>query len=305
MRFFTLTAMVAIAFASLISGCGQPAKKSRTAQERERTKQHAVPPAAKTPRDRAEQLSIEPRGGSANVPAVAELQSKLDAVSKQSAEAQKAAEDLRKSLEEERSRHAAAEKDLEDARARLGQLQGEKEKSEGAAHQPARDEDTMRKLFDVAHHLYDQNDYESARRLLEGLAELGYENGPVFYSLGQCCQELGDLDAALSNYGKAFDAFQHAEPKPPPYVHTLNNLGVVLRCLRRYSEAEEAYRKAIKAAPTYASAYYNLGVLYEDYLKDKPKALQTFEKYIDLRGERLQEAQERVKRLKGDQAPPK
>jgi len=63
-------------------------------------------------------------------------------------------------------------------------------------------------------------------------------------------------------------------------------------------DAEEVYRKAIKADPKYPSTYYNFGLLYEECLHDATKAVAAYDKYIDLRGEKYEEVQERVKRLR-------
>jgi tetratricopeptide (TPR) repeat protein len=82
-------------------------------------------------------------------------------------------------------------------------------------------------------------------------------------------------------------------------------MGAILRSQGRFTDAEEVYRKAIKADPSYANAYYNLGLLYEECLKDNQKAVDAFEKHIDLRGERYIEVQERIKRLRAVPSPQK
>ena len=166
-----------------------------------------------------------------------------------------------------------------------------------------KDEDTFQKLLDQGRELYDQNDFAAARKLFQGLADLGYENGTMFFMLGRCCQETDDLAAALSNYSKACDAFEDAQPKPPTYPRALLNMGVIFRAQNRYRDAEEAYHRAIKADPKYPNPYYNLGLLYEECLKDNPKALAAYEKYIDLHGERYQEAQDHAKRLQAAANP--
>jgi tetratricopeptide (TPR) repeat protein len=279
--------------AALIGGCGYPAKRSTTTRPKASAEQRSVPPAAKTHKEPVE-APAAPAGAT-----VEELRSMLNAATRQRADAERAAEISRKALDEQRASLAQATKELADCRSRLAKLEAEQQQAASAAHQTRKDDQTYRALLAVARSLCEQNNYTSARSLLEGMADLGCEDGLLFYLLGQCCQEVGDPDAALKNYAKACDAWQSANPKPPQYAYALNNLGVVLRSLRRFSDAEEAYQRAIKASPSYANAYYNLGVLYEEYLKDRPKALQAFEKYIDLRGERCAEAQERVRRLRG------
>lgn len=45
-------------------------------------------------------------------------------------------------------------------------------------------------------------------------------------------------------------------------------------------KSEEAFLKAIQLDPKSASAYYNLGVLYEDYFRDRAKAIKAYEQYL-------------------------
>jgi len=297
MRYQPRPGIILIALFASFLGCQAPPKKP-VAQKVEAPKRYTGPAAARQPKQRPAELNLEPTAvttsGQAG-PSTRALEQRLDLALKEKADAEQTAEALRKDLDAERAAHASDQKALEEARARLAELQAQKPKAEHAA---PRDEDTYQKLLDLGRGLYDKNDLATARRLLQGLADLGYENGAMFFMLGRSCQEMEDWEGALSNYGKACDTFQNVEPKPPTYSHALVNMGVILRSQRRYTDAEEAYRRATKADPKYPNPYYNLGLLYEECLKDTPKALAAYERYIDLRGERYQDVQDRVKRLR-------
>ena len=62
------------------------------------------------------------------------------------------------------------------------------------------------------------------------------------------------------------------------------------RKLGKFAEAEAAYLRAIAAEPNYAPAHLNLGVLYDLYLAEPQKALEQFERYIEIAGENKQVA---------------
>lgn len=61
-----------------------------------------------------------------------------------------------------------------------------------------------------------------------------------------------------------------------------NQMGIIYRRLGRFADADEAYQKALQADATYAIAYLNLGVLCDLYLQQPERALQAFERYLQL-----------------------
>ncbi len=69
-----------------------------------------------------------------------------------------------------------------------------------------------------------------------------------------------------------------------------NELGIALRKLGKFSEAETAYQRTISAEPNFAPAHLNLGVLYDLYLAEPQKALEEYERYLELTGENKQVA---------------
>lgn len=88
---------------------------------------------------------------------------------------------------------------------------------------------------------------------------------------------IPDLNEALAA-GKA--AVQYA-PENPDSAYTL---GLVYEKLGRYAEAEQALRDSLKINPNYVDVYFSLGELYADRLKDQRKAVEAFERYLELGG---------------------
>ncbi|HMU53396.1 MAG TPA: tetratricopeptide repeat protein [Nitrospira sp.] len=103
-----------------------------------------------------------------------------------------------------------------------------------------------------------------------------------------------DLNEALS-VGKL--AVQHA-PKNPDSHYTL---GLIYEKRGQYQEAEQAMLNALAVNPTYVDVYFSLGVLYEDELKNDQKAIEAFQRYLELGGNHVR-AREAVAR--GNQSQP-
>jgi tetratricopeptide (TPR) repeat protein len=68
----------------------------------------------------------------------------------------------------------------------------------------------------------------------------------------------------------------------PMNAAAFNQLGIVYRNMGKFKEADTAYRQAISADPNYGLAYLNLGVLCDLYLQQPQRALESFEKYLQL-----------------------
>jgi tetratricopeptide (TPR) repeat protein len=94
-------------------------------------------------------------------------------------------------------------------------------------------------------------------------------------------------DSRLAEAEAAFKAAVDLSPNNPVAG---NELGITLRKLGKFTEAESAYQRTIAAEPNYAPAHLNLGVLYDLYLAEPQKALDQFERYIEIAGENKQVA---------------
>jgi tetratricopeptide (TPR) repeat protein len=101
---------------------------------------------------------------------------------------------------------------------------------------------------------------------------------------------LGLLYMRDSRLTEAEAAFKAALELKPGNAVAGNELGIVERRLGKFAEAEAAYQRTIAAEPNYAPAHLNLGVLYDLYLAQPQKALDEFERYIEIAGENKQVA---------------
>jgi len=88
---------------------------------------------------------------------------------------------------------------------------------------------------------------------------------------------LPSLDDALS---AAKLAVQYA-PKNPDSHYTF---GLIYEKRGQYVEAERAMREALVVNPNYMDVYFSLGILYADEMKDQPKSVEAFTRYLELGG---------------------
>lgn len=106
---------------------------------------------------------------------------------------------------------------------------------------------------------------------------------------------LPNLDEALA---AAKFAVQYA-PKNPDSQYTL---GLIYEKRGQYAEAERAMREALVVNPGYIDVYFSLGTLYADEMKDQKKAVEAFERYLELGGNHSR-AREAVAQSRGTGAP--
>lgn len=115
---------------------------------------------------------------------------------------------------------------------------------------------------------------------------------------------LGLLYLRDSRLPEAETAFKAAFERNPNNPVAGNELGIVERRLGKFADAEAAYQRAIAAEPNYAQAHLNLGVLYDLYLAQPQKALDEFERYIQIAGDNKQVAGWVIELRKRVGAPP-
>jgi tetratricopeptide (TPR) repeat protein len=96
---------------------------------------------------------------------------------------------------------------------------------------------------------------------------------------------LGLLYLKDSKLAEAETALKSAVQINPANAQAGNELGIVERRLGKFAEAEAAYQRTISADPNYAPAHLNLGVLYDLYLAEPRKALDEFERYLEIAGD--------------------
>jgi tetratricopeptide (TPR) repeat protein len=96
---------------------------------------------------------------------------------------------------------------------------------------------------------------------------------------------LGLLYLKDSRLSDAETALKAAVQINPGNAQAGNELGIVERRLGKFGDAEAAYQRTITADPNYAPAHLNLGVLYDLYMAEPQKALDQFERYVELAGD--------------------
>jgi tetratricopeptide (TPR) repeat protein len=101
---------------------------------------------------------------------------------------------------------------------------------------------------------------------------------------------LGLLYLRESRLPEAESALKAALDRSPTNAVAGNELGIVERKLGKFAEAEAAYQRTIAAQPDYAPAHLNLGVLYDLYLAQPQKALDEFQRYLQIAGDNKQVA---------------
>ena len=93
--------------------------------------------------------------------------------------------------------------------------------------------------------------------------------------------------------------FRKAIDKDPNYAEAYNNLAVISMKQKKFDEASELLDKLIEFSPDYANAYLNRGIIASEVKKDNARALENFNKYLELGGPRSPEVRKWVNELEG------
>ena len=104
-----------------------------------------------------------------------------------------------------------------------------------------------------------------------------------------------NIDEALAA-GKL--AVQYAPNNPDSHY----TLGLVYERRGQYAEAEREMKAALAANPSYVDVYFTLGAMYADQMKDQKKAVEAFERYLELGGTHTK-AREAVAQARAAQTP--
>ncbi len=85
---------------------------------------------------------------------------------------------------------------------------------------------------------------------------------------------------------RAQQACQQALKRNSRMNQARNQLGIVYRRMGRFQDARRIYQMALQQEPDNADVNYNLGVLFDLYLQDNGLAIQHYQRYLELTGNR-------------------
>lgn len=156
---------------------------------------------------------------------------------------------------------------------------------------------TLERLVQLGDELYSKAQYAAAKEVYTTAQELGASEPSLYLRLGACLISLGEYPRAVALHQAAAEALEQAAQKEKA-CQAYNNLGWLYIQQKQYKEAEKAYLRAIKLEPSYANAYYNLGLLYDEHLNDDMGAIECFERYIALKGERATHVEKRLAEIR-------
>ena len=106
---------------------------------------------------------------------------------------------------------------------------------------------------------------------------------------------LGLIHRQAGKTAEAVTALEKAVQLNPQRADLHNQLGIAYRIAGDFTKAKASYEQAIALDPAYASAVLNLGILYDLYLWDGARALELYDRYLQLAG-----GDEQVKRWISD-----
>lgn len=187
------------------------------------------------------------------------------------------------------------EKSLPDELAKLREEKA-KERQNDTNKKPA-PRQAAEKLIALGDEFYSKGNYASAIEVYTSATEMQTDDPDLYQRLGRSFIKNAQYEEAIPIYEKIAKMLGKHGPKEQ-LRQIYNNLGWLYTQRGRYNEAELAYLRAIKADPDYANAYYNLGLLYDLHLSDELAAIEAFEKYVELGGEKSDSARKRLKEIR-------
>ncbi len=123
-------------------------------------------------------------------------------------------------------------------------------------------------------HLRD-NDLDMAKDILVTFTKNRPELAGPWANLGLIKIKNNDLDAAEK-------LLEIAVEKNPKMAQAFNLLGFIANKRENLQQAKEFYIQAIQYKNDYAVAHYNLALLYDIYFQEIEKAIQHYQRYLEL-----------------------
>ena len=90
---------------------------------------------------------------------------------------------------------------------------------------------------------------------------------------------LGIVLFRLGRYARAEEELKRVIVDDPNNTAAYNHLGIMYRINGQFPQAQAMYMQALTINVNYVNAQLNLGILYDLYLRDWPKALESYQRY--------------------------
>ena len=132
-----------------------------------------------------------------------------------------------------------------------------------------------------------QRAYESARQALAAGRTAEAERGFVALTksnpeLSGPYANLGLIHRQAGKTAEAVTALEKSVQLSPQRADLHNQLGITYRMGGDFAKAKASYEQSIALDATYAPAVLNLGILYDLYLWDGARALELYDRYLQL-----------------------
>ena len=90
---------------------------------------------------------------------------------------------------------------------------------------------------------------------------------------------LGIVEFRLGRNARAEEELKRVIADDPNNTVAYNYLGLIYRTNGQFPQSKMMYLQALSINANYANAQLNLGILYDLYLRDLPKALESYQRY--------------------------
>lgn len=143
------------------------------------------------------------------------------------------------------------------------------------AMEPAPVSAATQRTFDAARQALAAGRVAEAERGFTALTRSNPELSGSFANLGLIHRDAGKTAEAVAD-------LEQAVQLSPQRADLYNQLGLAQRMNGDFAKARASYEKAIALDPGYAAAVLNLGILHDLYLWDGERALELYERYMQL-----------------------
>jgi tetratricopeptide (TPR) repeat protein len=134
---------------------------------------------------------------------------------------------------------------------------------------------TVQRTFDAARQALAAGHTAEAERSFVALTKSNPELAGPYANLGLIHRQAGKTADAVA-------AFEQAVQLSPQQAELHNQLGVTYRMAGDFAKAKASYERSIALDANYAAAVLNLGILYDLYLWDGARALELYDRYLQL-----------------------